>query len=128
MKRLLKYFFYKLYSYSLSQGQNNFASAERIVNLFILLNIISIINLFLILTKIKLTELPLDTLFISAGLILFGSYFIFLNIYNPTPILNEFRKPEAKTKYYNWYLVLYIISSIFVFFYTVQTVKALNGH
>src|ERR1700752_922266 len=104
MKRLLKYFFYKIYSFSLSNGQKDAGWAMTIVALFVLANLYSIFDIILILTKTKLPELGNFVVMAVCGLILFSVYALLM------------KNDKAE-----------IIVTITLFIYTGSVVRSLNA-
>ena len=128
MTRILKYFFFKIYSSSLSNGVTDAGWAMSIVTMFVVANVFTLFDIFLIITKTKLPQISNFVLFAAGGLILYFNFVLLIKKGKAQIILNDFKKAETKKGLLNLFLVLYIILTIALFIYTGNIVRALNTH
>ena len=128
MTRLLKYFFFKIYSFSLSNGQRDAGWAMTIVSMFVLANVYSLLDIILILTRTKLPQVGNIVIVVACGLILYFNYVLLIKDGKAQTILNDFRQGQTKKRRLNLFLTLYIILTITLFIYTGNIVRAFNSH
>ena len=118
MIKLLKYFFYKLYSFSLSEGQNNSMWACIMVIMFVMFNLFTVINIVLLTTTLKFPNLNYFTIIIICSFIAYLLYALLLKNNKSQEILNEFNATKKGKAVLNFYLFFYIILSIGSFIIT----------
>lgn len=128
MTRLLKYFFFKIYSFSLSNGESDAGWAMTIVSMFVIANAYTLFDLYLILTQTRFPEFGNTFIIAACGLILYFNYVLLLKDGKAQEILSEFQKTETKKGLLNFFLTLYIILTITLFIYTGYIVRSLNEH
>ena len=126
MIKIIKYFFYKIYSFSLSNGENDAGWAMTIVSLFTLANVYSFFDIFMILTQSKLPQLGKPIVIVCCGIILYFNYAILMKNGKSKEIVKEFKDIKGSKVMLNLFLALYIIGSICLFIYTGNLVRALN--
>jgi hypothetical protein len=126
MIKILKYFFYKIYSFSLSNGESDAGWAYAIVSMFLVANIYSLLDLVMIVTKSKLPQL--SNLFIIAmgGLVLYFNYIILMKNGKAKEIAKEFKEMQGNKAMLNLSLFLYITVSVILFIYTGNVVRSMN--
>lgn len=128
MIQLLKYFFFKIYSFSLSKGQNDPGWAMTIVSLFVLVNVYSLFDIILILTHTKLPQISTTILLFSCGLLLYINYTLLMKDGKAQLILKDFQQGQTRKGILNLCLALYIIFTIILFIYTGNMVRAFNAN
>lgn len=126
MIKLIKYFFYKIYSFSLSSGEIDAGWAMTIVAMFTLANIYSFFDLIIILTQSKLPQLSTPVIIVFCGIILYLNYSLLMKNGKAKAIVKEFKETEESKFKLNVFLILYIIVSITLFIYTGNLVRDMN--
>lgn len=124
--KIIRYFFYKIYSFSLSNGENDAGWAMAIVSLFTLANFYSFFDIFIILTQSKSSQFGKPIIIICCVIILYFNYAILMKNGKEKEIVKEFNEMEGSKTMLNLFLVLYIIGSISLFIYTGNVVRGLN--
>ena len=126
MIKLIKYFFYKIYSFSLSNGENDAGWAYAIVSMFLIANIYSLFDLVMIITASKLPQV--SNLFIIAmgGLVLYLNHMLLLKNGKAKEIVKEFKEKQGSKAMLNLFLFLYIFVSVILFIYTGNVVRSMN--
>ena len=128
MTTLLKYFFFKIYSFSLSNGQRDAGWAMTIVSMFVLANVYSLLDIILILTQTKLPQVGNIVVVVACGLILYFNYTLLMKDGQAQIILKYFQNGQTKKGLLNLFLTLYIILTITLFIYTGNIVRAYNAN
>ena len=124
--KIIKYFFYKVYSFSLSNGENNPEWAMAIVSVFVIGNIYSFFDIIMILTKSKLPQVSNLYIVGVIGFVLYLNYILLLKNGKAKEIVKEFKEMRGSKLILNLLLALYIIGSIGLFIYTGNIVRELN--
>jgi hypothetical protein len=122
--KLLRYLFYKIYSFSLSNGENDPGWASAIVSLFLIANFYSLLDFLVIFNVYKLP--PLTFILPICGLILYLNYFWFIKKEKSKIIVKEFTEVGVKKFQLNIFLISYILGSVFLFIYTGNIVRAMG--
>jgi hypothetical protein len=126
MIKIIKYFFYKIYSFSQSNGENDSGWAYAIVSMFLIANIYSLLDVVMIITKSKLPKV--SNLFIVAigGLVLYLNYVLLIRNGKTKEIVKEFKETKPSKGILNLFLIFYIIASVTLFVYTGNIVRSMN--
>lgn len=124
--KLIRYFFYKIYSFSLSNGEQDAGWAMTIVSIFGILNVYGILGVVQILLEVKTPQID-KWIIIVLGAILFYLYYVLL-IKNDKAkeIAKEFKETKESKGILNLLLFFYIAFSIFLFIYTGNIIRGMN--
>lgn len=126
MIRILKYFFYKIYSFSKSNGEKDPGWAHTIVSMFVIANIYTILDVVLIITNSKLPQVS-NLLIIAVGaLVLYLNYLLLIRDGKPKEIELEFKKTKQSKIVLNLFLIFYIFASVTLFLITSNNVRGMN--
>lgn len=126
MIKIIKYFFYKVYSFSLSNGETDAGWAMAIVSLFTLANVYSLFDIIMIFTQSKLPQLGKPVIIVFCTIVLYFNYMLLMKNGKAKEIVKEFEDVESNKPMLNLFLVLYVIGSIALFVYTGNVVRELN--
>lgn len=126
MIKILKYLFYKIYSFSLSNGESDAGWAYAIVSMFLIANIYSLLDLVMIITKSNLPQLSYLFIIAMGGLVLYYNYIIFMKNGKAKEIAKEFKEIQGNKAMLNLSLFLYITVSVILFIYTGNEVRSMN--
>jgi hypothetical protein len=126
MIKTLKYFFYKIYSFSLSNGESDAGWAYAIVSVFLIANIYSLLDLVMIITESKIPEVSNIFIIAMCGLVLFLNHILLLKDGMAKEITKEFKEMRGSKAILNLFLFLYITVSIVLFIYTGNVVRSMN--
>ncbi len=125
MLKLIRYFFYVQYKFSLSNGVSDSGWAATMVTFFLIANTYLLTDVFSILFRLKYSD-NLDIIVVIGVLLLFLlSYKLFQQGNKPQKILEEFDRASKREK--NWlniFLVLYIVLSIGLVIYTGNIIRS----
>ena len=126
MIKIIKYFFYKIYSVSLASGEEDAGWAMTLVAMFGLTNMITIFNLKHILLHEYLSNFSL-VFYIITSSVLFYLYYVLLQKNGKSQIIvKEFKSMQGKKTLLNFLLLVYISVSIVLFIYTLNVVRSIN--
>jgi hypothetical protein len=126
MIRVIKYFFYKIYSFSLSNGETDAGWAMAIVSIFGIFNIYGILGIIQILLQLKTPQVDKWVIIFLALTLLYLYYTLLIKNDKSKEIVKEFKEMEGSRAMLNLLLALYIIGSVILFIYTANVVRALN--
>jgi hypothetical protein len=126
MIRVIKYFFYKIYSFSLSNGETDSSWAMVGVSMFTLANVYSFFDIILILTHSKLPQLGKPAIIVFCCMLLYFNYSLLVKNGKSKEIVKEFKEMEGSKAMLNLFLFLYITVSIVLFIYTGNVVRNMN--
>lgn len=126
MIKIIKYFFYKIYSFSLSNGESDAGWAMTIVSIFGILNVYGILGVIQILLQVKTPQVNKWVIIILAAILLYLYYVLLMKNGRAKEIVKEFKEMEGSKVMLNLFLALYIIGSIALFIYTGNVVRSLN--
>lgn len=121
--KIIRYFFYKIYSFSLSNGETDPGWAMTIVAMFTLANVYSFIDIILILTQTKEPQLGKPIIIAFCGAILYLNYIMLMKNGKSKEIIKEFNDMTVSRAILNLYLALYIIGSIGLSIFTATLVR-----
>ncbi len=124
--KIFKYFFYKIYCFSLSNGQKDYGWAFTIVSIFLLLNLYSLFDIYLIILNQKLPQVGNPTIIIFSSIVLYLNYVLLIKNGKIPKMLNEFNDINFNKLKFNIYLLVYVILSISTFIVTGNIVRNLN--
>jgi len=123
MIKILKYFFYKIYSVSLSNGEKDAGWAMTIVSIFVLLNMSFLIDIILIITGARLPQVGKVTIGIICAIILYMNYSLLMKGNRANEIIKEFNEMKTGKGLLNVCLILYIVLTIVLFIYTANIIR-----
>ncbi len=126
MIRVIKYFFYKIYSFSLSNGETDAGWAMAIVSMFGIFNVYGILGVIQILLQVKTPQVNKWIIIFLALTLLYLYYLLLMKNDKSKEIAKEFKEMEGSKAMLNLLLALYIIGSVVLFIYTANIVRALN--
>jgi hypothetical protein len=127
MVKALQYFFYRLYSGSLSSGQNDPGWSMMIVSILVGANFYSTVDLILIIFKQRLPQVGNIIIIIIGCSLLYFIYHILLRNGKAKIILKEYENENpSKRKMRTLLIWLYVIGSISLFILTGNIVKSMN--
>jgi hypothetical protein len=126
MIKKIKYFFYKIYSFSLSNGQSDEGWAYAIVSMFLIANIYSLFDLVMIITASKLPQVSNLFIIVMGGLVLYLNYIVLLKNGKAKEIVKEFKEMKGSKAKLNLFLFFYIAVSVILFIYTGNLVRSMN--
>jgi hypothetical protein len=76
--KIIKYFFYKIYSFSLSSGEKDAGWAYAIVCIFMIANIYSLLDVIIIITKAQLPQVSNLFIVTMGGGVLYFNYVLLM--------------------------------------------------
>ncbi len=126
MIKLIKYFFYKIYSVSLSNGEQDAGWAMTIVSVFGILNVYTILGVIQILLQVKAPQVDKLVVIILAVLIIYLYYRLLIKNGKAKEIVKEFKEMKQSKGMLNFLLMLYIIVSVILFIYSGSIVRGMN--
>jgi hypothetical protein len=127
MKQAIKYFFYRLYSISLSNGEQDAGWSMIIVSLFALANVYSFFDLILIFSNSQLPQISKVVIILFCSGILYFNYSLLTKNGKAKEIVKEFEREEKSKRLLKMMLIwLYMIVSITLFIYTGNVVRSMN--
>ena len=126
MIKLIKYFFYKIYSFSLSNDENDPSWALAIVTLFLISNVYFLLDLIMIFTNSKIPQINGFVILVLCCLILYLNFIFLVKNGKTIEIVKEFKENKQKKTILNIFLSLYIIFSIIMCIYTGNIVRSMN--
>ena len=127
MIKIIKYFFYKIYSFSLSNGENDAGWAFGIVSMFLIANIYSLLDLVMIITASKLPQVSNLTIIAIGGVVLYLNHVLLLKNGKAKVIAKEFDEKQGRSRaILNLILFLYVVCSVILFIYTGNVVRSMN--
>ncbi len=126
MIKIIKYFFYKIYSFSLSNGENDAGWAMTIVSIFGILNIYGILGVIQILLQVKTAQVDKWIIILLAAILLYLYYVLLMKNGRANEIVKEFREMQGNKAMLNFSLFLYITVSVILFIYTGNEVRSMN--
>jgi hypothetical protein len=126
MIKIIKYFFYKIYSFSLSNGESDAGWAYAIVSMFLIANIYTLIDLVMIITASKLPQVSNLFIILMGGLVLYLNHIVLLKNGKVKEIAKEFKEKQGNKAMLNLFLFLYISFSVILFIYTGNVVRGMN--
>jgi hypothetical protein len=124
--KIIRYFFYKIYSFSLSNGENDAGWAMAIVSIFGIQNVYGVLGLIQILFKVKTPQIDKWIIILLASILLYSYYVLLVKNGKAKEIVKEFKEMKGSKLILNLLLALYIIGSIGLFIYTGNIVRELN--
>lgn len=126
MIKIIKYFFYKIYSFSLSNGESDAGWAYAIVSVFLIANIYSLYDLVMIITVSKLPQVGNSFIIVMGVLVLYLNHIVLLKNGKAKEIVEEFKDMKGSRAMLNLFLFLYIAVSVILFIYTGNVVRSMN--
>lgn len=123
MIKLIQYFFYVLYSNSLSNGENSSFWAKNLVSLILFFNVGFVLNILLILTNQTEWTKSIFFLFLIITIVAILNHLI---LSKEEEIMRYFKKNKKNRILLRISLILYIILSVYSFFYIIIEVKDMN--
>ncbi|MFN7313239.1 MAG: hypothetical protein ACK5UI_07120, partial [Bacteroidota bacterium] len=124
MKQIIKYFFYRLYSISLSNGEHDAGWSMTIVSLFSLANIYSFFDLILIVSNSQLPQVNNIFIILISGVILYFNYYLLIKDGKALDIVKEFNDEDKSKRLLKTILIwAYMITSVVLFVYTGKVVR-----
>lgn len=123
MIKIIKYFFYRMYSISLSNGEKDAGWAMAIVSMFVLANASVLMDIILIVTGTKLPQVGKVTIGIICAIILYMNYSLLMKGNRANEIIKEFNEMKTGKGLLNFYLILYIVLTIVLFIYTANIIR-----
>ncbi len=126
MIKTIKYFFYKIYSFSLSNGENDAGWAMTIVSVFGILNVYGILGVIQISLQVKISQVDKWIIILLAAILLYLYYALLMKNGKAKEIVKEFKEMEGSKAMLNLSLFLYITMSIVLFIYTGNIVRSMN--
>lgn len=128
MKNALKYFFYRLYQVSLSNGEKDPGWSMTIVSMFLISNIYSIIGLILVTTNSRMPQIGNLNVMIICGLVLYSNYVMLIKNNKPQLIIKQFQHETGTKRSVKMILVyFYVVVSICFFIYIGGKVRGIGG-
>jgi ABC-type xylose transport system permease subunit len=126
MIKIIKYFFYRLYSRRLANGENDPIWSIGIVSIFGILNVYGILGVVQILFHSQTPQIPKWIVFVLGLLLFYGYYWLLTKNGKAKEIVEEFDKMQGNRMILNLALFLYITVSIVLFIYTGNVVRNMN--
>lgn len=127
MKQAIKYFFYRLYSISLSNGEQDAGWSMTIVSLFSLANVYSFFDLILIFSNSQLPQISKVVIILFCGGILYFNYSLLMKDGKAQEIVKEFKNEDKSKRLFKSLLIwVYMIISVALFIYTGNVVRSMN--
>lgn len=127
MKQAIKYFFYRLYSVSLSNGEQDAGWAMIIVSLFSLANVYSLFDLILIFSNSQLPHISKGIIILFCCGIMYFNYSLLMKNRKAKEIVKEFEQEDKSKRLIKTLLIwFYIIASVTLFIYTGNVVRSMN--
>lgn len=115
---IIRYFFYKVYKLSLSNGEPYPGWSYAFVTMLLIANITTVNDLIQLLFKVNLKNLGVTAIIVQAIAIMSFVYWYFIMKETPGKIVKEFNDLTSKSKMVlNIYLFAYLSISIFLFIY-----------
>jgi hypothetical protein len=124
--KIIRYFFYRIYSFSLSNGENDAGWAMVIVSMFTLANVYSFFDIIILSTNSSLPEIEKPAILIFCSVVLYFNYVVLMKNGKSKIILKEFNEMNGSKSMLNLLLMLYIVGSIVLFIFTGNMVRDLN--
>ena len=124
MKLLIEYFFYKIYSFSLSNGENSPSWAVTTVSIFGIINLYTLTDIFLIVFNKKMFIIN-EIFIIFIGLLIIYFYYSFLVRNGNLKLITNKFKGKGNLKL-NLSLIAYIIISLVLFISTGILVRSIK--
>lgn len=127
MKQAIKYFFYRLYSTSLSNGEHDAGWSMTIVSLFSIVNVYSFFDLILIFSNSQLPQVSKSVIILLCSGILYFNYSLLIKNGKAREIVKEFKNEDKSKRVFKTLLIwMYIITSVVLFIYTANAVRSMN--
>ncbi len=126
MIKIIKYFFYKIYSFSLSNGENDPGWAMTIVSIFGILNVYGILGVIQIALQVKTPQVNKWIIILLAAILLYLYYVLLMKNGKAKEIVKEFKEMKGSKAMLNLFLFLYIAFSVILFIYTGNVVRSMN--
>lgn len=124
--KIIRYFFFKVYKFSLSNGENYSGWAFGFVAIFLVANCITLNDAIQLIFKIDINAFGVSSIVLQTISVLSFTFWYLIIKQTPKKILHEFKNASSKSKIiFNFYLIIYILLSIILFVYLENLVKGM---
>jgi hypothetical protein len=127
MIKILKYFFYRIYSFSLSNGEKDAGWAYIIVLFFVYGNLSILMDGVLLLISAGSSKLSNAIVIAISGAAAYYLHVILTKGQRKDEIIKEFNSIKNKSAL-NILLMLYIVGTVILFVICMREIRALNGN
>ena len=126
MLKLIRYFFFRIYSFSVSQGQQDAGWAMTIVAIFGILNVYGILGIIQIIFGIATPQLNKWWIIALSAILIYFYYSLLIKGGRAKAILAEFGEKKDRKGKLNLLLLVYAICTITIFVYVGSVVREMN--
>ena len=126
MFKIYKYFFFKVYSFSLFYGQKDTTGAFSLVMMLSIVNLYTFFDVILIFTQTPLPQVNSFTIILIFSPLVLLNYNLLLKGQKTKQIMEEFNTNKKQRWMWNLILLSYIILSIYLSIYTSQKAMDIN--
>lgn len=125
--KLIKFFFYRIYSVSLSRGEMDPIWAYGLLSMFTIANASCILDILMIITKSKIFDVgPIFILIMCISILHLNSVLLLRNG-KPKETIKEFKEMKESRMKWNLFLTVYIIASILMVIYIGGIVREMHA-